>query len=211
MSSPRTGASRLTRALGTAALVLTVVGGSGALASPDSVPPTALGKTAWQTRPADPPREMPDVPVPAQRFLAEVAGHVGYREPRHGETPYGRWYAAKVGDHSFAGGAWCGMFLDYCADRAGVGREVRGHAWTVAQARSFDEAGRFDRHPRVGSIVFFDWDGSRRIDAIDHVGVVADVLPDGRILTLEGNTDDRVEQRVRGMKTVVGFGHPDWR
>ena len=207
MPTPPSAPPRLLRGIGAAALILAVAGSSGSGAARDAEPSPPPTEKTGQTGPAD--RTV--TPTGRQRFLAEVVDHLGYREPGHGRTPYGRWYARKVADRSFATGAWCGMFLDYCAERAGVGRQVRGHAWTVAHARSFHADGRFDRRPRAGSIVFFDWDGSRRIEAIDHVGVVEEVLPDGRIRTLEGNTGDRVQRRERAMRTVVGFGHPRWR
>lgn len=143
-------------------------------------------------------------------FLDEVRSHLGYREPGDGVTRFGIWYADRVGDPQFRTGAWCDMFLSYCGVKIGAGDAVGVHAWTVAHAKWFAARGRFDRKPRPGAIVFFDWSGSHGVEHIDHVGVVESVRGNGDLVTLEGNTEDRVLRRVRSMRTVVGFGHPKW-
>lgn len=142
-------------------------------------------------------------------FLREVRRHLGEQERSDGSTPYGVWFADRVGEPEFRTGAWCDMFLSYCGQRANA--PVGVFAWTVAHARWFQQQGQFNRKPRRGSLVFFDWSGSRSIDQIDHVGVVEHVRPDGLLVTLEGNTDNRVARRVRSMNSVVGFGHPKWK
>lgn len=141
-------------------------------------------------------------------FLKELRRHLGYSEPANGVTPYGVWYSRRVGDAQFRDDPWCAMFVSYCGDKTNA--PVGQFAWTVAQAKWFKQRGRFDRKPRRGSLVFFDWGGSHDLDRIDHVGVVEQVRKDGTLVTLEGNTSDRVARRVRTMSTVVGFGHPEW-
>ena len=141
-------------------------------------------------------------------FLKELRRHLGYSEPANGVTPYGVWYSRRVGDAQFRNDPWCAMFVSYCGDK--TNSPVGQFAWTVAQAKWFKARGRFDRKPRRGSLVFFDWGGSHDLDRIDHVGVVEQVRKDGTLVTLEGNTSDRVARRVRTMSTVVGFGHPEW-
>ncbi len=141
-------------------------------------------------------------------FLKEVRRHLGEREHADGTTRYGVWYARRTGHPEFRSGAWCDMFLSYCGDK--TDSPVGVFAWTVAHARWFQKHHRFDRRPRRGSLVFFDWSGSRSIDSIDHVGVVEHVRSNGTLVTIEGNTDDRVARRVRSMSSVVGFGHPEW-
>lgn len=145
------------------------------------------------------------------KFLREIRSHLGYTEPGNGVTRFGDWYADRVGDPQFRTGAWCDMFVSWCGVKVGAGDAVGVHAWTVAHARWFQSQGRFDRRPEPGAIVFFDWSGSHGVEHIDHVGVVESVRANGDLVTLEGNTDDRVARRVRSMRTVVGFGHPKWR
>ena len=44
----------------------------------------------------------------------------------------------------------------------------------------------------AGTIIFFDWDG----DGIsDHVGIV-EKCENGRVYTVEGNSNDRVQQSI---------------
>lgn len=181
-------------------------------AAPDFSPdPTPEGRppVVVASPPPPSPTKKPRV-IPRERFLAEVRSHLGFREARHGVTPFGRWYARRVDDRSFATGAWCDMFLGYCAHRTGTDRRVGVHALTTDHAKAFHAAGRFDRTPRVGSIVFFDWQGSRNRECIDHVGVVEKVRPDGSVVTLEGNIGDRVDRHLRTTAHIVGFGHPRW-
>ena len=54
--------------------------------------------------------------------------------------------------------------------------------------------------------MFFDWEGSRSIGGIDHVGVIEAVHANGTITTLEGNTSDRYMRRLRDASCVVGYG-----
>lgn len=142
-------------------------------------------------------------------FLREVRRHLGYHEASDGSSVFGKWYGKRVHDTSFASGAWCDMFLSYCGVK--TDSPVGVFAWTVAHAKWFQQQGRFNRTPKRGSLVFFDWSGGRSLDGIDHIGVVEKVRPDGLLVTLEGNTADQVARRVRSMNSVVGFGHPKWR
>jgi surface antigen len=89
---------------------------------------------------------------------------------------------------------------------AAVGR----FAWTVAHAQWFYDHGQFNQTPSVGAIVFFDWSGSQRIDAIDHVGIVEAVNDDGSITTIEGNSDDTCKRVIR-RANIVGYGHPAYQ
>lgn len=147
----------------------------------------------------------------AAEFLKEARSHLGDHEAGNGATRYGAWYARRVHDQAFVTGAWCDMFLGYCAAQIHAEDQVGVFAWTVAHARWFQDRKRFNREPKRGSIVFFDWSGSRRVDNIDHVGVVEAVRRDGTLVTLEGNTDNQVARRVRSLDFVVGFGHPKWK
>jgi peptidoglycan hydrolase-like protein with peptidoglycan-binding domain len=67
--------------------------------------------------------------------------------------------------------------------------------------------------PQPGSVVFFDWSGSKSLEAIDHVGLVIEALPDGRVRTIEGNAaidghSDGVWIHDRSTRTIVGYGYP---
>jgi hypothetical protein len=80
---------------------------------------------------------------------------------------------------------WCAIFVSWCLRKAGV---PKAHASTRVTlfARYYANVGRFVRTPRPGDLACFDWEGDGRFD---HVGIVEKVLPDGRLVTIEGNTN----------------------
>ncbi|WP_242884012.1 CHAP domain-containing protein [Actinomadura litoris] len=144
-------------------------------------------------------------------MLNAARGQLGYGEKGGGWTKFGDWYARKfkVGA-AYKTAAWCDMFLSWCAEQAGATSAVtgaRGWAYTPSHASWFVKAGRWGTTPRVGAIVFFDWGGSRRVSAIDHVGIVEAVHSDGSVTTIEGNTSDAVMRRRR-RTGIVGYGYP---
>lgn len=130
-----------------------------------------------------------------------------------------KWYAKRHGD-AFLTAAWCDMSVTYNAAISGAMAALpKGdRAYTPWHAQDFDNAGRWYlgtstniRHfAEPGDIVFFDWNGSNTINNVDHVGILVRNLGDGRLVTLEGNTSDKVALRVRGSDVIAGFGKPKW-
>ncbi|NDU75223.1 CHAP domain-containing protein [Actinomadura sp. DSM 109109] len=133
-----------------------------------------------------------------------------------------REYASRHGDE-FLRASWCDMAITYWARHSGSADAVLpggDRAYTVWHAQDFQKAGRWhtgtaakvdDAEP--GDIVFYDWGETRRIGAIDHVGVVEKVLGGGRLQTIEANTGDAVRRRVRASGVIAGYGRPaynDW-
>ncbi|MFC4057046.1 CHAP domain-containing protein [Planomonospora corallina] len=144
----------------------------------------------------------------AQQVVATALSKVGEGESGDGTTAYGIWYDEHTKQKGFAAAAWCDMFLAWVGVQNGVDEQMGVFAYTPWHAEWFDKQRRFDRTPRVGDLVFFDWAGSRSIAAIDHVGLVTGVNPDGSVTTVEGNISDKVVTRTRTMQNIVGFGHP---
>ena len=70
--------------------------------------------------------------------------------------------------------------------------------------------GPIKKHAKPGAIVFFDWGGTDEIPKIDHVGIIEKVLDDGRVQTIEGNTDDACKRRVRSASVIAGFWNPPY-
>ena len=96
-------------------------------------------------------------------------------------TKYGEWYGINPG-------AWCAMFLSWCADRAGIGTDVfPKHASCSAGVRWFREKGLWRKRgshvPAPGDVVYFSRDGLSPV----HVGLVT-AYASGRVYTVEGNT-----------------------
>jgi hypothetical protein len=125
-----------------------------------------------------------------------------------------RWYSARNGA-MFASAAWCNQSITYWANQSGNAAPVcfrRDYAYTVFHAQRFRKEGDWHvdvKGIRRGDIVFFDWNGTNRIGAIDHIGLVTGVR-NGAIYTIEGNTSDGCRRRVRFASMIVGYGRPDY-
>ncbi|WP_245974777.1 CHAP domain-containing protein [Thermomonospora umbrina] len=161
--------------------------------------------------------------VKAENIIALAKSQVGHSEDGAGKSKFGRWYAgterAKETMQRDAGGgspkiyedaAWCSMFISWLGDRTGFTDQMGADAWTIEHAEWFKDKGRWGTEPKPGAVVFFDWDGGKSMDAIDHVGLVTKNLGDGEFATVEGNSNDAVESKTRGTDKVVGFGYPDY-
>jgi peptidoglycan hydrolase-like protein with peptidoglycan-binding domain len=133
---------------------------------------------------------------------------------------YTREYAAAHGS-DYLNAAWCDMKVTYDARHAGAAKSVlpKGdRAYTVYHAEDFQDAGLWKsgtsdniiKYVYPGCVVFFDWNGTNVIGAIDHVGYAVRNLKDGRLVTVEGNTGNAVKLRVRGSDVIAGFGTPKY-
>lgn len=154
--------------------------------------------------------------------LIEVAkAEVGTIEgPKDNETKYGAYTKANFQP-------WCGSFVMWCANQAGV--KVPNTVYTPAGAAAFKKAkawfdGDVDT-PQPGDIAYFDFP-SDGVDRISHVGIIVKDNGDGTCVTIEGNTSSgkagsqrnggQVAQRVRGYRknkkgeqvSIVGWGRP---
>lgn len=124
-------------------------------------------------------------------------------------------YASRNGAY-YRDAPWCNMSITYWARLSGNFDAVcfgKDFAYTVYHAQAFQSHGQWHIDTagiRRGDIVFFDWQGSNNINAIDHVGLVVDV--NGRdILTIEGNTADKCARRVRRAEEIAGYGRPAYK
>lgn len=162
----------------------------------------------------------------AARLIEVALAEVGTVEgPKDNETKYGAFTKA-----NFL--AWCGSYVMWCANQAGV--KVPNTVSTVAGADAFKKQKRwYDNDgvnvPEAGDIVYFDFPGDG-VDRISHVGIVVKAdAKTGIAICLEGNTagapsgDQRnggeVCKKERGfrknnaknlMMAVVGWGRPDY-
>jgi uncharacterized protein (TIGR02594 family) len=143
--------------------------------------------------------------------LIEVAlAEVGTAETGNNETKYGKHMKAdKL--------PWCGSFLNWCADQAGI--DVPNVVSTRAGADAFKKIKRWYETPKIGDFVFFDFVIDDKT-IINHVGLVIRVS-DKQIVTIEGNTsgggDQRnggevmVKSRTLGARSfVIGYGRPTY-
>jgi hypothetical protein len=140
--------------------------------------------------------------------LVEVAlAEVGTIEEGDNLTKYGKFMKAD-------GLPWCGSFVNWCADQAGI--KIPSMVSTAAGANKMKDLGRWiTEKPQVGDLCFMDFphDG---IDRISHIGIVVKAGTTS-VICVEGNTSGTGDQRNGGMvmikrraigKEVVGFARP---
>jgi hypothetical protein len=99
-------------------------------------------------------------------------------------------------------GPWCAYFASWVARQAGapLGDHGEGFGSVDALYAWAQRAGRAIPNgpgvvPRAGDLIVWD----------EHVGIVEQVLPDGRIQTLEGNSSDRVSRNLHDFSDALGF------
>jgi hypothetical protein len=143
----------------------------------------------------------------AARFVEVALAEVGTIEEGDNLTKYGKFMKAD-------GLPWCGSFVNWCADQAGV--KIPTMVSTAAGANKMKDLGRWiDTKPQVGDLCFMDFphDG---IDRISHIGIVVKAGATS-VICVEGNTSGSGDQRNGGMvmikrraigKEIVGFGRP---
>ena len=124
-----------------------------------------------------------------------------------GGQPYWSWY----GFNSRV--EWCACFVSWCADQCGYIESglVPKFAGCVDGANWFKSNGKWqDRtyEPKVGDIIFFDWEGD---GTTDHVGIV-EKCENGTVYTVEGNSGDACKQRqyAVGSSNIYGYGIPSY-
>lgn len=126
------------------------------------------------------------------------------------KTKYGKWFGMD-GVH------WCGMFVSWCYDQAGVNLGkigfLKGFAGCQTAVAHYTKTKEVTNDPQPGDIVFFDWNGDKRYD---HTGIFVSWVDSTKkqFNTIEGNTSPandsnggNVMARVRNNKNVI-FVHP---
>ena len=148
----------------------------------------------------------------AAKFIEVAVAEVGTIEEGDNLTKYGKFTKAD-------GLPWCGSFVNWCANEAGV--KMHSVVSTAVGAHKFKEINRWSDTPQPGHLAFMDFphDG---VDRISHVGIVVGLIDDKTCLTIEGNTSGSGDQRNGGMvmikvrsfakgKEIVGFGIPKFK
>jgi len=157
----------------------------------------------------------------AARLVEVATQELGIVEgPKDNETKYGKFAKANFQP-------WCGSFVMWCADQAGV--KVPNTVFTPAGVAAFKKVNRwFDsssHEPAPGDIAYFDFPDDN-IDRVSHVGIVIANNNDGTLWCIEGNTSatnkgsqrngGEVAKKLRAYKknkkgvqvSIVGFGRP---
>lgn len=100
-------------------------------------------------------------------------------------------------------GPWCNYFVSWLAQKAGAPLGEAGQGFglvdaTYAWAQRTGRANPIDsgRPPQPGDLIVWD----------EHIGMVEQVLPDGRIQTIEGNSSDQVSRRIHDARGDGALG-----
>jgi hypothetical protein len=95
------------------------------------------------------------------RLIQVALAEVGTIETGNNETKYGKFMKAdKL--------PWCGSFLNWCADQAGV--KVPNVVSTKAGAEAFRKRKQWHSTPKIGDFVFFDFIIDDK-ETINHIGL----------------------------------------
>lgn len=122
-----------------------------------------------------------------------------------GGEPYWSWYGfgSRV--------EWCACFVSWCAGQCGLLENgvIPKFASCGAGVNWFQSRGQWldgSATPEPGMVIFFKWYGSDSLIA-DHVGIVERV-EDGRVYTIEGNSNNMVRQNSYpvGYGEIKGYG-----
>jgi peptidoglycan hydrolase-like protein with peptidoglycan-binding domain len=154
-----------------------------------------------------------------EKMVAAAEATLGWSDENNTvQTPIHTWYNDKFGNPDTGKYAWdwCDGAVTYWAWHSGNEEAVvfgGAFAYTVDHANAFKRKGQWHTDVegiRRGDIVFFDWDGSNNISAIDHIELVTGVRPDGTVDTIGGNYQNKVGRWERHADTIVGYGRPNY-
>lgn len=100
---------------------------------------------------------------------------------------------------------WCVVFIWWCMQKCRIPMSIFPKSASVFAVRDwFKDRGRFFRAPttpRIGDLVIFKY---------SHIGLVVQLIPDGKMLTVEGNQDDAVRKVIHGLNEseIEGYCRP---
>lgn len=148
-----------------------------------------------------------------KQMLDIARGELGVKEnPRNSNiVKYNDWYWGKGEYGDWA--AWCVAFIDWVASKAGVALPIRTASCTELMNAAKKANMWVVRDFQPGDLVMFDWSGKQK--TTQHIGIIEEVVPDGAIVTIEGNTSvsnnsngGEVMRRTRARKYIVGAVRP---
>lgn len=144
----------------------------------------------------------------AADLLSVARSQIGVRETGGGTNGNRQKYSD---DMKMPTTEWCAIFVSWCLREARV-----SHAYAATRvtlfARHYAALDLYYKAPRPGDLVCYDWGMN---GAYDHIGIVESVRSDGRLITIEGNTNpgngqDGVYRMVRSTSSVRGYCRPHY-
>jgi CHAP domain len=139
---------------------------------------------------------------PANAICAIAGAEVGQSEQPPGSNDSPRIAQYRTATAGSGVGPWCAYFVSWAARQAGtpLGDHGEGfgsvdqlYAWAQRTGRAVPNGPGVV--PRPGDLIVFH----------EHIGLVEQVLPDGRIQTIEGDSSDRVSRNMHDFSDAVGY------
>jgi hypothetical protein len=181
-------------------------GGAAAPTAPTAVASAAgiggSGSFASTLQGALPPGVVAPGASPAGAMCAIAGAEVDQAEQPPGSNDSPRIAQYRTATAGSGVGPWCCYFVSWVARQAGMPVGDRGegfgsvdalYAWAQRAGRAVPNGPGVV--PRPGDLIVWD----------EHIGIVEQVLPDGRIQTLEGNSSDQVSRNVHEFSDALGY------
>ena len=146
----------------------------------------------------------------AEKIVQVALAEEGYTSPYGYYSKYGEWYQNNIdGSYNFKDAYWCAMFVTWCANQAGVSRDViKPYAACSDGVSKFMSMGVWHSRssgyvPKKGDVIFFTF---------SHTGLV-DYVSDGYVHTVEGNSSKAVRKRNYSLSygSIQGYGSPNYQ
>jgi len=145
-------------------------------------------------------------------FISTAESFVGLTVPNIESVPF----TQAIGR---SGTTWNGVFIDYCAVKAGLGREIPSHISTASSLGTFVKSYQVHNRPHPGDIAYFEIS----TDVGPRVGIVTDVSnweKLGMFYCVEAQTDsglprgdkipNGVFKRKRYKYETIAFARPNF-
>jgi len=137
-----------------------------------------------------------------QAIVRLAQGELGQAEFPPGSNDSPRIAEYRTATAGSGVGPWCAYFTSWLAQQAGMplgdggqgfGRVDDVYTWAQRVGRAVPNGP--GATPRPGDLIVWD----------EHIGIVEQVLPDGRVQTIEGNSSDQVKRNVHEAGSALGY------
>jgi CHAP domain len=182
------------------------VGGAAAPGTTATSPVAGASSFATALQGAMPAGMVPTVAAgagsPSSAMTLIAGAEVGQAEQPPGSNDSARIAQYRTATVGSGVGPWCAYFVSWVSRQAGMPLGDHGegfgsvdqlYAWAQRSGRAVPNGPGVV--PRPGDLIVWD----------EHIGIVEQVLPDGKIQTLEGNSSDRVSRNVHDFSDALGY------
>jgi hypothetical protein len=141
-------------------------------------------------------------PGGAPAMVALAQGEIGQAEYPDGSNDSPRISTYREATAGSGVGPWCAYFVSWLGQQTGnpLGESGQGfgrvddvYAWAQSTGRAVPNGP--GATPQPGDLIVWD----------EHIGMVEQVLPDGRVQTIEGNSSNQVKRNVHEAGSALGY------